>query len=358
MNLDLITLGYDSWFDGKAKDLLKPDFRLARVTAVNKNNYFIRNEHSEILAEISGRMKYRAESSLDLPTVGDWAIVQYFDDDTFAIIHDILPRKTVLKRKYPGRIIECQIIAANIDIVFIMQAINTDFNLNRLERYLVLVNESHVLPVILLSKCDLISKKEIERKLKSLERLKNQYKIIPFSNKINFGMKDILEQINIGKTYCLLGSSGVGKTTLLNKLMGEDVLAVNNVREKNGKGKHTTNRRQLICLKNGGLFIDTPGMRELGNFNIEKGLSETYNDIYNYVNHCKFTNCTHINEKGCAVLEAVKDGIIDENKYNNFVKIQKEAEFYEMSYLEKRRKDRKFGKMYKQFKKDKKINRK
>ena len=158
-------------------------------------------------------------------------------------------------------------------------------------------------------------------------------------------------ELKPGKTYCLLGSSGVGKTTLINKLIGEELFSVNTVREKDGKGRHTTAKRQLIRLESGSIFIDTPGMRELGNFAVTTGLKETFDDIISYFDKCRFRNCTHIHEEGCAVIAAVQEGLIDEDRYKNFFKIQKESEFYEMSYLDKRKKDKAFGKMIKNYKK-------
>ena len=157
------------------------------------------------------------------------------------------------------------------------------------------------------------------------------------------------------KTYCLLGPSGTGKTSLLNKLLGEELLRVNEVREKDGKGRHTTVRRQLICLDCGSIFIDTPGMRELGNFEIASGIEQTFKSISLYAKTCRFSDCTHIHEKGCAVLKAVEQGKIDIERYRNYLKLNKEAEFYEMSYSEKHKKDKAFGKMVKNYKK---MNRK
>jgi ribosome biogenesis GTPase len=349
--MKLEDLGLNDWFKQKYKESLPLEHSLARITAVNKDNYLIRNEKAEIPAEVTGKLMYGAESNLDLPAVGDWVYVQYFNDATLAIIHKILPRKSLLKRKVAGKIIEYQLIASNIDIAFIVQSTDFDFNLRRLERYLIMANESHIKPVILLSKSDLISAEDLEQEINEIKRMNPDYEIIAFSNKTGEGLEKIQKILKHGQTYCLLGSSGVGKTTLLNRLIGKNIFATHDVRDKDGKGRHVTARRQLIILEQGGLIIDTPGMRELGNIEVETGLNVTFKDIFNLAQNCHFKDCTHITEPGCSVINAVKNGELSKKRYQNYLKIRKESEYYEMSYLEKRNRDKQFGKFIKTLKK-------
>ncbi len=349
--MKLKNLGFNHWYEENSIDTNKLEYSIARVISVNKNNYIIRNEKTEIPAEVTGKIIYGAESNLDLPTVGDWVQVQYFDKNTLAIIHKILPRKSLLKRKMAGKKIEYQLVASNIDTAFIVQSLDSDFNLRRLERYLIMTNESTIKPIILLSKCDLVSQDYIRQKISTIKNITKNYKIIIFSNKTLQGLNEIKTIIKSGETYCLLGSSGVGKTTLLNNLIGEDIYATSTVREKDGKGRHITNRRQLIILEQGGLIIDTPGMRELGHIDIKAGLNETFIDIAQLAEHCRFKNCTHTNEPECSVIEAIKKGELSEKRFQNYLKIQKESEYYNMSYIEKRKKSKQFGKMYKAIKK-------
>jgi ribosome biogenesis GTPase len=354
--MKLEDLGFDDWFLQESQIFKNTEYNIARVTAVDKNQFVIRDEETTVTAEITGKLIYGAESVLDFPTVGDWVKVQYFDKKIFAVIHSVLPRKSLLKRKMAGNKIEFQLIAANIDTAFIMQAADYDFNISRLERYLTMINEAGIKPVILLSKIDLVSADSLNKKISDINNIIHTNDTIAFSNLSGQGLDKVKDIIKPGRTYCLLGSSGVGKTTLLNNIIGEVQYTTDAVRQKDGKGKHITTRRQLIILKNGGLIIDTPGMRELGNIGVSTGMKETFSDIYNFAKGCKFKDCTHIVEPGCKILEAVKNGSLNRKHYQNFLKLCKESEYYEMSYQEKRKKDHNFGKFCKQvMKNNKKI---
>ncbi|MBN2601342.1 MAG: ribosome small subunit-dependent GTPase A, partial [Candidatus Marinimicrobia bacterium] len=255
--------------------------------------------------------------------------------------------------KTPGKNVDFQLIAANIDVALIMQSLDHNYNLPRLERYLVMINEAEIEPLILLSKLDLVSTVEIDEKLLEIRQRTGQKNIIPFSNVNYNGLSDITGILDSGKTYCLLGSSGVGKSTLLNSLIGKDIIKTQSVRESDSRGRHTTSGRQMLLLENGALIIDTPGMRELGNFEIGTGLSETFSEIEEVARQCKFSDCTHEHEKGCAVLKALKEELISLDRYRNYIKMKKEAAYYEMSYLEKRQRDKNFGKMVKNVMKNK-----
>lgn len=354
MTKELQNIGFDDWFVDQMQTFENNEFSAARVIQVNKDNYIVRNEKNEIKAEVTGKLLFNADSGTSMPAVGDWVLVQYFDNETLAIIHDILPRKSILKRKVAGKNIDFQVLAANIDTAFIIQSLDSNFNLRRLERYLVMINESRIQPVILLSKSDLIDKSDLKNNLEEIKNINQTIDIIPFSNLTSNGLDSISNILFKGKTYCLLGSSGVGKTSLLNKLIGEEKYEIQEIREKDDRGRHTTTSRQLIFLENGSMIIDTPGLRELGIFNMDEGINETFDEISVLAKQCQFKDCTHTHEKGCAVKQAVEEKTINENRYKNYLKIQKEAAFYEMSYLEKRKRDKEFGKMVKQFLKNKK----
>ena len=342
-------LGFDEWFEDKSKLYSKDGFSIARIIEVNRNSYKVCGGERTIIAELSGKFKFNVESNVDYPTVGDWVVIQCFNDESTAIIHAILSRKSLLKRKDPGKSVEFQLIAANIDYAFVMQSVDLDFDLNRLERYLVMVNESEIQPIVVLTKTDLISADELSEIKDKIKRFNSKYLFLPISNVTGDGIEALGNELKSKHTYCLLGSSGVGKTTLLNTLLGEDLFAVNEVREKDGKGMHTTTKRHLIRLESGAIFIDTPGIRELGNFAIDSGLEETFEKIVSCSSRCRFNDCSHTHEKGCAVIAAVAQGIIDEDSYKNFLMIQKESAFYEKSLLDKQRKDKALSKIRRRY---------
>ena len=345
--MELRTLGFDQWFQDKRSEARRPDCNVARVTAVHRDSCLVRNENGEVLAEPAGSFVYSAESSIDLPSVGDWALVQYHNADTFAIIHGLLPRKSFLRRKTPGKKINYQMIAVNIDSALIVQSCDFDFNLRRLERYLVMVNEGQVEPVLLLTKSDLVSAEKLEQRISEVRQANIKCRVLPLSNVTGFGLDQVRQLLEPGKTYCLVGSSGVGKTTLLNHIIGRDLFETNTVRASDGKGRHTTARRQLIVLEQGAMVIDTPGMRELGNIGVSAGLEESFADVWSLSKKCRFADCTHTQETGCALLAAIGNGTLRADRFQSYMKLMKESEYNALSYIEKRRKDRKFGQLIK-----------
>lgn len=340
--MELSEIGLDNWFRDQAGELHGPGESVARVTAVDRDQYIIRNEQGEIPAELTGKFLYIAESQIDLPCVGDWVRVQYHDSGAHASIHHILPRKSFLRRKSPGKNIEFQMIAANIDAAFIVQSCHFDFNVRRLERYIVMVNEGHIEPLLLLTKTDLISPEMLEQLVEKIRHAGIGARIITLSNVTGEGIGIIRELIVPGKTYCLLGSSGVGKTTLINRLLGDSGLETGEV-SKTGEGRHTTTRRQLIMLEHGGLLIDMPGMRELGMLGAGEGIDDTFNDVREFSKNCRFADCSHTNEPGCAVLRAIERRELNPEHFQNYLKLKKESDFHDLSYVEKRKKDRAFG---------------
>ncbi len=350
-------LGFNKWFLDRVDPAKLIDHQIARVITVNKDSYTINDGNGDVSAEVTGKLLFSADSQLDYPATGDWVIAQYFDKNSFAIISEIVPRKSVLKRKTSGKKIEFQLIATNIDTGLIVQSLDTNYNLRRLERYLVMINESDIEPVILLSKSDLLPVGEIDKKVTEIHALVPDIRVVPFSNEDHTSLKIVKELLVPWKTYCLLGSSGVGKTTLVNNLSDEVRLKTHSVRKKDGKGRHITTRRQLISLKNGAMIIDTPGMRELGNFAVDTGIHSTFDEIADLSKQCLYNDCSHTQEQGCSILDALKNGIISQERYQNFVKLNKESAFYEMSFLEKKRKDKKFGKFVKTVMKNKKYRR-
>lgn len=273
----------------------------------------------------------------------------YYNNDTAAIIHQVLPRKTFLRRKTPGRDIDFQMIAANVDTAFIVQSCDFDFNPSRLDRYLIMATDGHVEPIVILTKTDLVTGDELNQRLAVLSSV-TRAGVIALSNITGIGFDEFQQTLSSGKTYCLLGSSGVGKTTLLNRLIGREAFETQAV-SSTGEGTHTTSRRQLVVLSQGAMLIDTPGMRELGIVGAGDGVNTGFEDFAVFSARCRYANCSHEHEPGCAVKAAVERGELDKDRYSNYIKLKKESDYHEMSYLDKRKKDKAFGRFIKSAKK-------
>ena len=343
--------GFDRLFETQAEAIRHEGQGVARVSAVDRNSCMIRNEQGEIPAELSGKFLFDVESQVDMPCVGDRVSVQYHNGGTSAIIHGLFPRKTFLRRKRAGTEVDYQMIAANIDIAFILQSCHFDFNLARLNRYLVMAADGHVEPIVILTKTDLITDDDLHEKLAAVREAGIVSRVITLSNLTGSGFDEFRQVLQPGNTYCLLGSSGVGKTSLINRLLGRDDLDTKAV-SATGEGTHTTTRRQLIVLEEEMMFIDTPGMRELGLLGASEGISKGFEDIVELSMACRFADCSHTRESGCAVLAAIAKGELSRERYEGYLKLSKESEFHELTYLGKRKKDRAFGRFIKTARKD------
>jgi len=350
--MKLSDLGFDPWFEEHITSLHEDDRSIARISAVDRGSYLIRDELKEVPAELSGKLSYQTGNAVGLPCVGDWVTAQYYNQGKAAIIHRVLPRRTFLRRKTKGDAVDFQMIAANIDTAFIVQSCHVDFNPRRLDRYLVMAADGHVEPMVILTKTDLISRDECEHKLAIVASV-TKAKVLGLSNVTGIGFDAFQRALSPGRTYCLLGSSGVGKTTLINRLIGREAFGTKPVSDT-GKGTHTTSRRQLILLAEGAMLIDTPGMRELGLVGASDGVNTGFEDFVTLSAHCRYADCSHVHEPGCAVRTAIEKGELSEDRYSSYVKLKKESEYHEMSYRDKRKKDRAFGRFIKTAKKRKK----
>ena len=342
-------LGFDSWFAAHAPESQPEGCVIARVCAVDRGSYCLRNELGDVPAELAGKLLHQSERAADLPCVGDWVTAQYYDHERAAIIHQVFARKTFLRRRAAGGSANEQIIAANVDIAFIVQSGHFDFNPNRLERYLIMAADGRVEPIVLLTKTDLLTSEELGHRLAIIASVTTA-RTIALSSVTGAGLEELRGALDPGKTCCLLGSSGVGKTTLVNRLVGLDAYATRNV-SATGEGTHTTTRRQLILLESGAMLMDTPGMRELGILGAGDCVDMGLKEMAALASKCRYADCTHRHEPGCAVRAAIQNGDLEEDRYASYLKLRKEAEFNEMSSLDKRKKDKAFGRLVKSVKK-------
>ena len=355
-NLTLEDLGYSSFFEDNRVGMKLDGFAVARVITETKGAYKVKNTESEYLAKITGKIRHNARSKEDYPAVGDWVAIESSGEGQ-AVIRGILPRKTVMKRKTgdknrSGEKNDVQMLAANIDTAFIVQSIGRDYSLNRYERYFAIARDGGIEPAVILNKIDLISKEELSIKLDEIKNRLGDVPVFATSIKTGEGLTELKNSIAQGMTYCFLGSSGVGKSSLINFLLGNDSIKTGDISEYADRGRHVTTSREMYFLEGGGIVIDNPGVREVGLTDAPSGVNSVFDEITALAKNCKFDDCTHIHEPGCAVLAAVESHALDGEKYANYITLKKEAHHNEASDLEKRNKARQFGKFVNKAKKD------
>ena len=338
-------LGYNQKIEELIESQTFEGFEIGRVASEHKERYIVQTETHSLNAEITGSLRFSAEARTDFPTVGDWVKLSVFDE--MGVIIEVLPRFSLLERQAVGKFGETQPIASNVDLAFIMQAVGHDFNLNRLERYLTICNASSIEAIIILSKIDLIDENELSTLISKIQDRIPKSPVFPISNETKYGYEELIQSIEAGNTYCILGSSGVGKSSLTNNLMQISRMEVSEVSESTAKGRHTTSHRELMILPEGGVIIDTPGMRELGIASESGSVEETFKEIHALSNSCRFRDCSHTEELGCAVLEAVESNDLDQEVFKNYHKLKREQAHFSRSTHERRAKDKKMGKLYK-----------
>jgi ribosome biogenesis GTPase len=350
---NLKALGWNAFFEEAFEPHREKGRVAGRVVLEHRRAFRIFTEFDELVAEISGRVRYDALTRAELPAVGDWVAATAYPNEKRATIHAILPRRSKFSRKAAGRNTEEQIVAANVDTVFLVVGLDGDYNLRRVERYLVGAWESGASPVIILNKLDLCD--GVDQRVLEVQSIAPGVPVHAISSRTTEGIEAVTRYIGAGLSVAFLGSSGVGKSTLINRLIGKDVQKVNEVREHDSRGKHTTSHRELIILPAGGLLIDTPGMRELELWDASGGLSETFEDVEAAAAACHFSNCRHQNEPGCAVREGLESGSLSASRYESYQKIQKELAFLETrqdvrATLERKQRDKKIHKEYRRIK--------
>lgn len=319
--------GWNEEWEEKFVPFKEKEYTVGRVILEHTHIYKVVTNNGEMQAEVSGRIRGTAEGRLgrrdEFPAIGDWVLLREYPNERKAIVHGILPRKSKFSRKVAGKAVYEQIVAANLDYVFILTSLNNEFNLRRIERYLVLAWESGAKPIIVLTKADLCD--ELSLKVAEVESVAVGVPIHVISSVKGEGLDAIFPYLKKGETIGLLGSSGVGKSTLINSLKGENVQRVNEIRQGDDRGKHTTTHKELVTLPSGGLIIDTPGMRELQVLEVDEGLNNLYEDIIRLAEQCKFNDCLHRHEPDCAVQEAIEKGELQYERLVSYNKMQKEA---------------------------------
>jgi ribosome biogenesis GTPase len=321
--LTLELLGWDPALEEGFAPLRGKGFEPGRIAVEDKHHYVVFAAGGEWIAQVAGKLLHQSPSPATLPKVGDWVAIKVLSNEGKAVIHDLLPRRTKLSRKVPGRETGEQVLVTNVDTAFVVQALDQTFNPALLQRHLVMVLEGGVTPVIVLNKSDLC--RDISKKRAAVEQLAGDAPVIAVSARTGQAMDRLTGLIHARKTIVFIGPSGVGKSSLINQLYGEEIQATTEVRENDAKGRHTTSWRELIVLPNGGLVIDTPGMREFHVWLAGEGLPETFPEIEALASRCHFRQCSHTVEKRCAVLEAVARGELPRERYEHFLKLHREA---------------------------------
>lgn len=323
--IDLKDIGWDEHFAMQFADYEPDDFVPLRIIRDNRTNYSALGENGELICELSGKFRYRAGSKSEYPTVGDWVVASIRKGEDKATIHSLLSRKNTFSRKVPGEVTDEQVVAANIDTVFIVTGLDQNFNLRRIERYLSLAWETGSSPVILLNKSDLCD--DCETRIAEVQSIAFGVDVIALSVKEDSGLEALDEYTKNGCTVAFFGSSGVGKSSIINRLLGNDYMKVNEVSKAGGKGKHTTTHRELLILPGGGMVIDTPGMRELQIWGDEDGFKQAFDDIEQLASMCQFRDCTHTNEPGCMIREALASDSLTSERFNSYLKLKKEYKY-------------------------------
>jgi ribosome biogenesis GTPase len=353
--MKLAELGWNGRFEDEFKPFADLGLVSARVVREDRQVYTVVGEQGTLAAEVTGKLRHEAESTSDFPAVGDWVAIQPRADEGKATIHAVLPRKSAFIRKEAGVRTEGQVLAANVDTVFLVVGLDHDFNPRRIERYLAVAWDSGATPVVVLNKADVCP--EVAACVETVEAVAMGVPVHVLSAVTGDGL-DVLETYaRAGRTLAFLGSSGVGKSSLINCLLGENRLEVQAVREDDSRGRHTTTHRELIVLPRGGIVIDTPGMRELQLWDDDGSIERTFEDIETLAGECRFRDCRHETEPGCAVQMAVDAGDLDQARLTSYRKLQRELRHIEARKDEKARfsqraSDKQFGKMIKQMKKD------
>jgi ribosome biogenesis GTPase / thiamine phosphate phosphatase len=347
----LRALGWTEFFEGGFAPFAAEECFPARVAVQMKGHYLLYAEEGECRGEVAGKIHYTAKGSEDFPVVGDWVVVKGKAKEGVGIISAILPRRTEFARKAAGDRSGKQVLTANVDVVFVVSGCDAEFNLKRLDRYLVIARSSGAEPVFILNKSDLAENSE--ELAAAIRRDAPGVQVLLTSAKSGQGLEQILAVLRPGTTGALLGSSGVGKSTIINHLLGVDRMRTQEVRTSDSRGRHTTTHRELVLLPNGGMLIDTPGLREIQLWDDEEGAKETFEDIEDLALQCRFTDCRHDNEPGCAIRKALEDGTLDGDRFESYLKLQRELAYHarkkdpQASLEEKKR----WKKIHKDFKK-------